>query len=174
MRARLEALENTQLQSRLEAMGEKPSKKTLQALVQEGQSRFELGKHVIPLTQLKGRVEAVEVGLQANGQQIDETNHRLTETTRVLHETLEAELKKMVTKEEFKKLEDKHNELAEKVEKMAKDLVERLEKMIKAVQEQVDTLRDRVDANEAKVMRSVGLVGKEMLIRACGRVEWGR
>lgn len=57
----------------------------------------------------------------------------------------------MVSKEEFKVLEDKHDKLQKQVDKMMKDLVERLEKMIKAVQDQVDVLADRVNNVEDEI-----------------------
>jgi hypothetical protein len=137
MQSRLETVENTSLQSRLEALGQAPSKKTLSDLAAQGQTSFSLAKHLIPLTQLKSRMEAAEAGLEVMGAKVDEANARLAETTRVLHETLEAALKKMVTKEEFAVLEAKHNKLQEQVDKMEKDLVERLERMIREVQLQV-------------------------------------
>ena len=75
---------------------------------------------------------------------------RTTETTKVLHETLQRELAKMVTKEEFKVLEDKHEELAKKVDKMIKDLVERLERMIREVDARVDE-EDSAGASQRQV-----------------------
>jgi len=82
---------------------------------------------------------------------VDATNLRLAETTKVLMETLERELAKMVTKEEFAVLEAKHQALDEKVDKMIKDLVERLERLIKDLQSQVDVLNERVDVCEEKL-----------------------
>lgn len=120
-------------------------------LVNEGQSQFSLSKHVIPLTALKKRVEGVEIASEANGAAVDATNLRLAETTKVLMETLERELAKMVTKEEFAVLEAKHQALDEKVDKMIKDLVERLERLIKDLQSQVDVLNERVDVCEEKL-----------------------
>lgn len=152
MMDRIETLENSTLQQKLSDMGQN---KTLTQLAQEGQSRFSLKKHVIPLTQLKGRVEAAEAGIGINSEAIDAASDRLTETIKVLHETLERELAKMVTKEEFKILEDKHNALQEQVDKMMKDLVERLERMIKEVQDQVDILKDKVDVAEEKIERAL-------------------
>jgi chromosome segregation ATPase len=85
------------------------------------------------------------------GVKLDETNARLTETIRVLHETLEAALAKMVTKDEFKALEEKHYALVARVDKMEKDLVERLERMIREVQAQVDAVVRRVTITEQQI-----------------------
>lgn len=149
LQQRLEVVENNSLQNRLNTLNKEPS--SLQSLVQDGQAKFKLADHVIPLTQLKKRVEGVEVGLSANAEAVDEMNTRLIETTKVLHETLMRELAKMVTKEEFKILEDKHHKLEEKVDKMIKDLVERLERMIREVDARVDELNERVDGCEETI-----------------------
>jgi len=149
LRERLAVVENTTLQNRLNTGAKEPN--SLMSLVGDGQSKFKLGDHVIPLTALKKRVEGVEVGLEANGCATDELNKRLIETTRVLHETLMRELAKMVTREEFKVLEAKHKALDEKVDKMIKDLVERLERMIREVDARVDDLNERVDGCEEKI-----------------------
>jgi centrosome and spindle pole-associated protein 1 len=153
LKARLETLENTTLQSRVDQMqvSGPGGEKTLKSLIQDGQSQFRLADHVIPLTALKKRVEGAEIATEANAAGVDGLNARLTETTKVLMETLERELAKMVTKDEFKVLEDKHNALEAKVDKMIKDLVERLEKLIKDLQVQVDTLALRVDGCEEKL-----------------------
>lgn len=149
LRQRLAVVENTTLQNRLNEGAKEPA--SLMSLVGDGQSKFKLAEHVIPLTALKKRVEGVEVGLEANGAAVDEQNRRLVETTRVLHETLMRELAKMVTREEFKVLADKHQALEEKVDKMIKDLVERLERMIREVDARVDDLNERVDGCEEKI-----------------------
>lgn len=108
LRNRLEVLENTTLQGRVEAL-EKES--PLKAVAAKGDQQFKLSQHVIPLTQLKTRVEGCEVGLQATGEQLDETNKRVSDTARALHE----ELQKYATKEELKALEEKHEKLVDKV-----------------------------------------------------------
>eukprot|EP00729_Bicosta_minor_P009535 gene9535-33630_t len=145
LRERLDVLENVTIQNRMSALKDGEGQ-TLQ-----GQSQFSLSKHVIPLTALKKRVEGVEIASEANGAAVDATNLRLAETTKVLMETLERELAKMVTKEEFAVLEAKHQALDEKVDKMIKDLVERLERLIKDLQSQVDVLNERVDVCEEKL-----------------------
>lgn len=150
LRERLDVLENVTIQNRMSALKDGEGQ-TLQGLVNEGQSQFSLSKHVIPLTALKKRVEGVEIASEANGAAVDATNLRLAETTKVLMETLERELAKMVTKEEFAVLEAKHQALDEKVDKMIKDLVERLERLIKDLQSQVDVLNERVDVCEEKL-----------------------
>jgi len=150
LRERLDILENVTIQNRMAAL-KAGEGQTLQGLVNEGQSQFSLSKHVIPLTVLKKRVEGVEIAAEANGAAVDATNLRLAETTKVLMETLERELAKMVTKEEFKVLADKHQALEDKVDKMIKDLVERLERLIKDLQSQVDVINERVDVCEEKL-----------------------
>eukprot|EP00055_Hartaetosiga_balthica_P009760 m.39754 g.39754 ORF g.39754 m.39754 type:complete len:696 (+) comp6884_c1_seq1:207-2294(+) len=157
---RLETLENMTIQGKLEEV-----KKTqpLKAVAAKGQSGFRLADHVIPLTQLKARVEGCDVGIAANSAEIDAVNERMTE----LAEALQEELAKMVTKEEFHELErkhddleDRHNKLDEKVERMFKDLVERLEKMIKELQKSLDRLTTRVDANEERINRVFAKIKK--------------
>jgi centrosome and spindle pole-associated protein 1 len=148
MMQRLDVLENTTLQNRI---ADPEGDKSLQSLVSDGQSKISLAKHVIPLTALKKRVEGCELAGEMNGAAVDELGLRLAETTKVLHDTLQRELAKMVTKEEFKVLEDKHNALDAKVDKMIKDLVERLERLIKDLQSQVDVLNERVDNCEDKL-----------------------
>eukprot|EP00039_Didymoeca_costata_P008895 m.118268 g.118268 ORF g.118268 m.118268 type:complete len:694 (-) comp14276_c0_seq2:1573-3654(-) len=148
LRQRVEVVENSTLQARLQSMGQE---KSLTSLAAEGQSRFKLKEHVIPLTQMKKRIEGCEIGLDAHSAAIDDTNNRLTETTKVLHETLQRELAKMVTKEEFHVLEEKHQALSDKVDRLEKDLVERLERMIKEVQDQVDVINERLDNFETKL-----------------------
>ena len=150
LRERLDILDNVTIQNRMSAL-KAGEDQTLAGLISEGQSQFSLSKHVIPLTALKKRVEGVEIAAEANGAAVDSTNQRLAETTKVLMETLERELAKMVTKEEFKVLEDKHQALEDKVDKMIKDLVERLERLIKDLQSQVDVLNERVDVCEEKL-----------------------
>eukprot|EP00051_Salpingoeca_urceolata_P015736 m.205518 g.205518 ORF g.205518 m.205518 type:complete len:263 (+) comp18488_c0_seq1:247-1035(+) len=155
LQERLDTLENTTLQSRVEALKEAPP---LVKMANKGKGNLKLSEHVIPLAQLKGRVEATEVGVQANAQSLDETNERLRETAQALHEELEAALANMVTKDEFKELEEKHyaleekhEALARKVEQMFKDLVERLERMIKELEAKVDALGDRIDKNSERI-----------------------
>lgn len=138
---RLAVVENTQLQKKLADVG---VEKSLSDIAAEGQSQFSLAKHVIPLSQLKKRVEACESTNEVQAHAVDELNARLVETTQVLHDTLQRELAKMVTKDEFKVLEDKHEKLQKQVDRLEKDLVERLERMIKEVQAQVDILKDRM------------------------------
>lgn len=152
---RIETLENQALQRKLESMGQE---KNLKDLAAEGQSQLKLRKHVIPLSQLKKRVESTEAGVEMNAEAIDAQGEKLTETIKVLHDTLERELAKMVTKEEFAILEDKHNKLQEQVDKMMKDLVERLERMIKEVQDQVDVLKDKVEVCEEKIISCIDKV----------------
>jgi hypothetical protein len=75
MTARIELLENTTLQTRLEQVNKQApkqeEKQTLKSLEVKGQQQFSLAKHVIPLTQLKSRQDTLEVSLSANSQQID-------------------------------------------------------------------------------------------------------
>eukprot|EP00040_Diaphanoeca_grandis_P031165 m.185994 g.185994 ORF g.185994 m.185994 type:complete len:695 (+) comp32248_c0_seq3:364-2448(+) len=147
---RLAVLENTTLQNKLSTMGQS---KSLESIVAEGQSQFSLKNHLIPLTQMKNRIQGAESGIEINANAVDEMNAKFVETVDVLNQTLQRELAKMVTKDEFKVLEDKHNKLQEQVDKMMKDLVERLEKMIKEVAERVDVLDEKMVMCETKITR---------------------
>eukprot|EP00035_Acanthoeca_spectabilis_P022807 m.445863 g.445863 ORF g.445863 m.445863 type:complete len:693 (-) comp19288_c0_seq1:2006-4084(-) len=148
MLSRLEVVENTQLQAKLSSMGQD---KDLSQLAAERQSQFKLAQHVIPLAQLKKRVETCEANFEINSQAIDDMNNALTETVKVLNDTLKKELAKMVTKEEFKVLEDKHNVLKNRVDELEKDIKERLEKMIKECMARIDVLTERIESVEDKI-----------------------
>jgi hypothetical protein len=70
-REKLDVLENITLQQRVESL------KPLGAVASDARKKFNLSQHVIPLTQLKGKIDSFDVALQASAQQIDETNARL-------------------------------------------------------------------------------------------------
>mmetsp|Transcript_13507 Transcript_13507/g.34668 ORF Transcript_13507/g.34668 Transcript_13507/m.34668 type:complete len:694 (-) Transcript_13507:52-2133(-) len=145
---RLEVVENTQYQAKLQALGQD---KDLEQLAAERQSQFKLAQHVIPLAALKKRVETCEANFEINSQAIDDVNNALTETVKVLNDTLKKELAKMVTKEEFKVLENKHNTLKHRVDELEKDIKERLEKMIKECMAKIEVLTERVETAEEKI-----------------------
>lgn len=105
--------------------------------------------------QLKKRVETCEANFEINSQAIDDMNNALTETVKVLNDTLKKELAKMVTKEEFKVLEDKHNVLKNRVDELEKDIKERLEKMIKECMARIDVLTERIESVEDKIEKVI-------------------
>eukprot|EP00038_Savillea_parva_P020195 m.30630 g.30630 ORF g.30630 m.30630 type:complete len:701 (-) comp4730_c0_seq1:44-2146(-) len=148
MVARLEVVENTQLQAKLANLGQD---RDLAQLTAERQSQLKLAEHVIPLTSLKKRVEMCEANFEINTQAIEDMNNSLTETVKVLHNTLQKELAKMVTKEEFKVLEDDHHVLKNRVDELEKDIKGRLEKMIKECQAKIEVLTERMEMIEDKV-----------------------
>lgn len=104
-------------------------------------------------TQLKKRVETCEANFEINSAAIDDMNGALTETVKVLNDTLKKELAKMVTKDEFKGLEDKHNTLKNRVDELEKDIKERLERMIKECMAKIEVLTERIESVEEKVER---------------------
>ena len=144
LKARLDVLENTTMDGRLEQLA---TQEPVKAAAVKGKTAFRLSDHVIPLTQLKARVDTCDVGILANASELDAVNDRLSS----LAESVQEQLAKMVTRDEFKVLEDKHNKLQEQVDKLAKDLIERLEKRINEVQKQIDKIVPRIAKNEEAV-----------------------
>jgi peptidoglycan hydrolase CwlO-like protein len=77
-------------------------------------------------------------------------NARLIETTRVLRETLEEELKKMVTKEEFHGLEQRHEALRRDFDKLAatintlQDQIDQCKMEIKQTNKRVDGVENSI------------------------------
>ncbi|EGD73122.1 hypothetical protein PTSG_04835 [Salpingoeca rosetta] len=159
LKARLEVLENTTMESKLEQL---TTQAPIKAAVAKDKSSFRLADHVIPLTQLKSRVDTCDVGILANSSEIDAVNGRLT----ALADAVQEQLANMVSKEEFQELETKHNKLQEQVDKLAKDLIERLEKRINEVQKQIDAMVPRIEGNEQGVANN-----RERIAKALGRMQ---
>ena len=84
MRERIDVLETTAMQNKLAALaaeGPKPSNtKNLKEVIAEGSSNLKLGKHIIPLTQMKSRVEGCEAGIEAFAGQLDGEHGRKKKT----------------------------------------------------------------------------------------------
>jgi hypothetical protein len=80
-RDRIDVLENVLLQSRIEEL--KKSEGPFSGVAADAKKKFNLSSHVIPLTQLKGKVDSFEVALQATAQQVDETNSRIVKLVSV-------------------------------------------------------------------------------------------
>lgn len=134
MKNRLEVLENTTLQNRVEQLS------PLQAVAAKAQSGFQLGQHVIPLTQMKKRIESCEVGIEANGQAVDATQRMIADTAAALHRELEEAIAKLATKEELWAVEAKHDQFVVKADKRMDGL-----------QKDIDRLVPRVDKNEERI-----------------------
>lgn len=147
LKQRLDILENTTLQSRLDDLQKNPSLHASSAA--KAHPIFRLADHVIPLSKLKARVDGCDAGIQANASGIDTCNDRVT----AFIESIQSQLSKMVTKEEFEALEKKHVQLEERVEALAKDIIERLEKQMKEVQKQLEKVVTRVNSNEERLGR---------------------
>lgn len=73
-RERIDVLENISLQARIDDLKKGEG---LAAVAADAKKKFNLANHVIPLTQLKGKVESFDVALQATAQQVDELNSRV-------------------------------------------------------------------------------------------------
>ena len=78
-RDRIDTLENVVLQSRVEG---------LSAVANETKRRLALSKHVIPLLQIKAKVDTFETMLQATADQIDETNERIVAMANTFHKEI--------------------------------------------------------------------------------------
>jgi hypothetical protein len=74
-RERIDILENLALQSRVDAI--KKEGDSLTSVASDAKKRLSLAKHVIPLLQLKAKVDSFDIALQTNAQQIDDTNSTL-------------------------------------------------------------------------------------------------
>lgn len=134
MRNRLEILENTTLQNRVEKLS------PLQNVAAKSQAGFNLGQHVIPLMQMKKRIESCEVGLLANASAVDATQRLVADTAAALHTELEEAVAKLATKEELRAVEKKHD-----------DFVVKAEKRMDQLRKDIDRLAPRVDRNEASI-----------------------
>lgn len=137
-RDRIDVLENVVLQSRVEGLGQ---------VANEAKRRLALSKHVIPLAQLKGKVDTFETTLQATADAVDETNERLG----ALASTFQKEVE--LVRGDIKTLEAKHEALAKRVEQIAKDIFEQIQKKIAELQAQMDKISAKVEETDARVSR---------------------
>ena len=145
LRSRLGVLENHTLQGRIASLS--PLEKAA-AKAQEG---LDLGKHVIPLTQMKSRIEAAEIGIQANAEAVERTNKAVAETAQALHKELQEALDKMATKEELRELERKHLALEAAMAKKFQETNEKIAKVEAGLQRQIDALAPRIATVEQRV-----------------------
>jgi predicted nucleic acid-binding Zn-ribbon protein len=149
MRQRLSDLENVALQGQVKAVVVEGKPSPLQVASNNAREKgFKLAQHVIPLTQLKSRLEAAEAGVAANAEGVDAAKAHVSNTATALHEELEAALEKMATKEELQALEAKHDKLQEQVDKISQDLEERFKKLEDAqaaLEKRTSSLEERMD-----------------------------
>lgn len=84
LKQRLAVLENTTLQGRMEQLAKESPLRAVAAGASQGLS---LAGHVIPLTQMKSRIEACEIGVQANGEAVDQANTNIARVAEALHQS---------------------------------------------------------------------------------------
>ena len=150
LRQRLAIVENHTLQGRVEQLHKASPLQVAAASTTQG---LRLADHVIPLTQMKGRIEGCEVGVQANAEAVDRANQHIAQVAEALHRQLEEALAKMVTKEELQAVEGRVDELHAKVDAFDMKFDE-IERKIVLVEAEVTKTNRRVDAIEERMDRA--------------------
>jgi hypothetical protein len=138
LRKRLDVLENVTLQQRVDTLDKS---NPLKNVVDKSKAAFSLSKHVLPLTQIKGRLESCETGLVVTGSQVDDINQRIVTIAQVLETK--------ASREELQTLEAKHKALDEKVEK----LQNKIDQLIAGIEKKIAAVQERVDAHDVKITR---------------------
>jgi tetrahydromethanopterin S-methyltransferase subunit G len=173
LRQRLSVVENTSLQNRIAQLTQESALKGAAAKAQAG---FRLADHVIPLTQLKSRLEACEVRQLTTtstkreeagdaGGQLKARDGVVVEGGRVgcnrgrlpadFHRGTNIIIFQTGIKANAEGVDGAHQHIAKVAEALHKELTEALEKMatkeeLRALEARVDELQAKVDAFEAK------------------------